>query len=995
MTWNIEGVKANIHALCDILLDKLPDFCFISEPQLFQADLQQQMIYVQHEYCCSLNSEDDFNQDLSFRKSRTFGGTLGLWRRSLDPYVTVHPTETCSFLPIILKYPGCKTSIHFAIYLPTHGKDAEYVADMASLINCIEELSSTYNDPVFFIRGDGNTNPKNTNRLNILNHFISHFSLKQVNILHPTYHHFTGNGRFDSKIDIILHSLFQSVTEVVTGIHCKNENPEISSHHDVIFSSFTLPLVEPAPESTDLISAPRTTQERRKIVWSPEGILSYQNIVSSQLKSLRQTWLNPSSMACTSVLLQSTNKILNIAAQHSNKYFSSENRNGAKQRKTPKKICNAKRILLKTSRRTHHSQTPDNIAKLKSVKRSYRQTVRSVRLAQAVKRDQKLDTILLSKPSNIYSYLRSIKTSKPSKIEKLTVANKVYVGSSVADGFYDSMTSLKTCNLDSLKSDNNLSQKFTNYDHILKICKDNHNIPPVSETIAGSLLKRMKSHVMDFYGVTALHYTNAGKEGLLHFTFLLNSIILEVNNATLEELNRAYGLILYKGHRKEKTSDRSYRTISSCPFLAKALDLYLRDLYQELWNQCTATTQYQANGSSHELASLLITEIVQFSLNVANNPVYFLVLDAESAFDRCLKQILCCELYRTGVTGDALLLINNRLSNRSTVYHWDGELLGPAADDTGFEQGGINSGDYYKLYNNEQLKAAQSSLLGVNIGSSVVSSVGCADDVILASNDIYSLCLLATLTENYCKQFRVKLVPSKTKLLPVHAHRHRLQVYYAKVSNQVTIAGAPVKFVDEAEHVGVLRSTTGNMLNIVKRITAHKAALSAVAPAGLSRNHRENPAASLRIHQLYATPVLFSGLASLALSNPEVKIIDAHYRSTIQNLQRLHQNTPRGVIYFLAGSLPGEAILHKKQLSLFSMICHLPSDPLAKHAAFTLSELSPSCKSWFFQIRDICMQYGLPSPLQLLQNPVPKERFKNMVKLKFQNYWHSLLTLDN
>ena len=76
------------------------------------------------------------------------------------------------------------------------------------------------------------------------------------------------------------------------------------------------------------------------------------------------------------------------------------------------------------------------------------------------------------------------------------------------------------------------------------------------------------------------------------------------------------------------------------------------------------------------------------------------------------------------------------------------------------------------------------------------------------------------------------------------------------------------------------------------------------------------------------------------------------------------------------------------------MICHLPSDPLAKHAAFTLSELSPSCKSWFFQVRDICMQYGLPPPLELLENPVPKEGFKNMVKLKVQDYWHSLLTSE-
>ena len=77
----------------------------------------------------------------------------------------------------------------------------------------------------------------------------------------------------------------------------------------------------------------------------------------------------------------------------------------------------------------------------------------------------------------------------------------------------------------------------------------------------------------------------------------------------------------------------------------------------------------------------------------------------------------------SGVTGSALLCLNNRLENRSTVYLWEGEMLGPAVDKTGFEQGGVNSGDFYKLYNNEQLKSAQDSELGVNIGSSMVKQM--------------------------------------------------------------------------------------------------------------------------------------------------------------------------------------------------------------------------------------------------------------------------------
>ena len=72
--------------------------------------------------------------------------------------------------------------------------------------------------------------------------------------------------------------------------------------------------------------------------------------------------------------------------------------------------------------------------------------------------------------------------------------------------------------------------------------------------------------------------------------------------------------------------------------------------------------------------------------------------------------------------------------------------MGPAKDTTGFEQGGVNSSDYYKLYNNEQLKSAQESKLGVNIGSGVISAIGQADDVILAAPSLYKLQLLVKLT---------------------------------------------------------------------------------------------------------------------------------------------------------------------------------------------------------------------------------------------------------
>ena len=167
--------------------------------------------------------------------------------------------------------------------------------------------------------------------------------------------------------------------------------------------------------------------------------------------------------------------------------------------------------------------------------------------------------------------------------------------------------------------------------------------------------------------------------------------------------------------------------------------MYLRDLYHEHWDQCKAETQYQGPGSNHELAALLVTEVIQHSLNVSNKPVFFLSLDAMSAYDRCLRQILSSELYKADITGTALTFIDSRLKNRATAYEWNGEMMGPSNDDTGFEQGGVNSGDFYKLYNNEQLKTSQSTDLGVDIVSSVISALAQADDVMHASNTISNL----------------------------------------------------------------------------------------------------------------------------------------------------------------------------------------------------------------------------------------------------------------
>ena len=317
--------------------------------------------------------------------------------------------------------------------------------------------------------------------------------------------------------------------------------------------------------------------------------------------------------------------------------------------------------------------------------------------------------------------------------------------------------------------------------------------------------------------------------------------------------------------------------------------------------------------------------------------------------------------------------------------------MGPIHDQRGLEQGGVSSSDFYKIYGKEQLSTAQESKLGVKLGNLTISGIGQADDTGLVSNKIQMLQHLLLLSEAFCKKYHVQLCADKTKLQVYSTKDMDEIVKYAKMTNPITVNGNKINFVDSAEHVGMVRSTSGNLPTILARFSAHRKALGAVLHTGMARGHRGNPAASLRVEQLYGDPVLLSGLAPLVLSKKEEDFIDKHHKDIIMNLQRLLPCTPRSVTCFLAGSLPGSALLHLRQLTIFGMVCRLSGNILHEHAINFFSYATPSSKSWFSQIRELCLCYHLPHPLDQLKSPKSKESFKIMIKKNVLDYWEQVL----
>ena len=402
-----------------------------------------------------------------------------------------------------------------------------------------------------------------------------------------------------------------------------------------------------------------------------------------------------------------------------------------------------------------------------------------------------------------------------------------------------------------------------------------------------------------------------------------------------------------------------------------------------------APTKFQGEGSCHELAALLVTEVIQHSVWIMKEPAYLLFKDAKSAFDKVVPELLIRNLYLAGMDGNTLNFIDNRLKNRLTYIDWDRNIMGPIRDEHGVEQGGINSGDYYKIYSNENLINAQKSSQGIDLGNSlVISEIGLADDTVSCANKLTNLANILHLVTNYCEKYGVTLCHEKTKLLRITNNHHTdLEVF-----NPIFIDGHQIDFSEEAEHVGVIRSTKhGNIPHLMNRICSHRKALGATLSSGVAQKNRANPLVGLRLENVYGSPVLLSGIASLVLARSETSMIDKHLKDTYLNIQKLHKKTPDSVVYFLGGCLPGEAVIHLRMLTLFGMVARLHDDPLKIHARNMLVTAKSSSKSWFCQLRGLCLQYQLPHPIVIMDNPPNREAFKKLIKARVVDYWERKL----
>ncbi len=300
----------------------------------------------------------------------------------------------------------------------------------------------------------------------------------------------------------------------------------------------------------------------------------------------------------------------------------------------------------------------------------------------------------------------------------------------------------------------------------------------------------------------------------------------------------------------------------------------------------------------------------------------------------------------------------------------------------GVKQGAISSPPLYKLYINDLVQSLTESPMAFTIGATSVGAPACADDVLMLAVDHPALDAMFNFSHEYSGDHEYELHPVKScwsEMVKPSGMSH--------AEKPCHLGDDPVEHVPSFTHLGLEWEAGKSAPDVTPRIKVARATAYSMMGTGLHGLNGLDPPASLKLITTYVTPRLLHGLEATVLPSKSLAALDAYYRGLLRQIQNLPPRSPIEAIYILLGTLPIEAILHKRILSLFGAISRLGhSHPLHQIATRQMAVRDPQSSSWFSQIQRLGMKYDIDVH-SALQQDWPKDAWKSHVKKMVDSYW--------
>ena len=151
----------------------------------------------------------------------------------------------------------------------------------------------------------------------------------------------------------------------------------------------------------------------------------------------------------------------------------------------------------------------------------------------------------------------------------------------VSHGFHRSLSLLKDPDMTSVESSEAFQETLRDFNNIMQIVIRGNKILPIQVHESIEILYSVRRNLND---CTRLQQSISSMQDhldcdIFNVSWKQSLQTLIIHHCKSLMISGQLYCILYKGHGKDKESDRSYRTISTCPLLAKCLDIYVGKRY--------------------------------------------------------------------------------------------------------------------------------------------------------------------------------------------------------------------------------------------------------------------------------------------------------------------------------------------------------------------------------------------------------------------------------
>ena len=425
-----------------------------------------------------------------------------------------------------------------------------------------------------------------------------------------------------------------------------------------------------------------------------------------------------------------------------------------------------------------------------------------------------------------------------------------------------------------------------------------------------------------------------------------------------------------------------YRRITITALIGKIISCHMLSHTDSLLDAVQSRMQF---GFTHDLApifaAVIITEIMSQALD-NNEELFITFLDTSKAFDVVSHKCMLNALQLQGMGGKLWKLYDSMYTGSKSVVKWQGEISEPLVEKQGIKQGEKTAASCYKAGKNRLLNRLDINPT-LHIGNIGAGAVMVADDLAIASKDPHDMQSALYTAQLDASRERYRYNTDKTKTLAINS----------KTNPVFRLNDQPLETTKGEVHLGIHRSSDGrNDVTTVERLKSARRACYSMRDSGLRGLDGAGPEIALSQYCQFVIPTLLYGLEALVLEADNIEKLERYHRRNLRYIQHLPQSTAIPAVYLLLGTLPIEAQVDIRLLTLFrNVITPNPSVPPALYireiVARQLITTSDESNSWARHITKILAKYNLPSAYTLLDNPPKKLVWKHAVKAVVQDEW--------